>query len=163
MVDLELEKKKDELRNKALKKISYRLRTEKEIKDYLNDISKDKVLIEDTLIFLKEYGYIDDINYARAYFKNEKLKLKGINRIRIELKKKGIKDRDIKLGIEKALGEEDIDIMSELESAILIYEKMKNEQIAKGKEIDEKFRAKVFRRLISKGYENDICFKVIKI
>lgn len=162
MLDIEIEKKKDEIRNKALKKISYRIRTEKEIREYLESIEDNKSLIEDTIKFLKEYKYIDDIFYAKAYYKDAKLKLKGEIRIKNELKRKGVSDSNISYGIEMATGEEDSEVLSDFDTAFIIYERMKKDQLSLNKALDDKFRAKVLRRLISKGYSNDICFKVFK-
>lgn len=162
MVDYVLEKKKEEVRNLALKKLSYKIRTEKEIRDFLNDNKCEYSLIEDTISFLKEYKYIDDVFYSKAYFKDAKLRKKGKIKIINELKLKGIKESDILEGIDIAINEEGSEIKDELSYAKDIVSKMIKDQLDLGKAIDEKFKAKVLRRLISKGYSNDVSFKALK-
>lgn len=93
-------------RDTAVKYLSFKARTEKEVrfklkeKEYTDDIT-DKVVS-----LLKKYNYIDDYKYAGCFLR-DKFNLKGFgtNRIRYELKQRGIAE-DI---IEKAICENYID------------------------------------------------------
>lgn len=79
----------------ALKFISKRLRTEKEIKDYIRARGYDEIVSENVIEYLKSYDYIDDEEYARAFIRDRvNLKKHGRERIAYELSLKGV-DREI--------------------------------------------------------------------
>ncbi len=80
-------------REKALKFIDYKQRTEKEVRKKLEDDYSPEI-IQRVMEMLKKYKIVDDENYARLYI-NDCLKLKGWGRQRIlnELAAKGI-DRE---------------------------------------------------------------------
>ena len=82
-------------RDYALRLIEFRDRTEKELREKLVAKGYIEEQIEDTIEFLKNYGYIDDGRYA-SHFTQDAINLKkwGKIRIRTELLRKGI-DREI--------------------------------------------------------------------
>ncbi len=82
-------------REYALKLISIKDRTRKELTDKLKEKNIEENEIEDTLEFLSEYGYINDSRYAER-FTHDAINIKkwGKSRIRTELLRRGI-DRDI--------------------------------------------------------------------
>ncbi len=83
----------DKTKMKILKYIMYKKRTENEIRTKFNTIDED--LLEDSIEYLKEAGYINDKNYierAVAEFKN--LKNMSVKEIIYKLYSKGIK-RDV--------------------------------------------------------------------
>lgn len=83
----------DKTKTKILKYIMYKKRTENEIRTKFNTIDED--LLEDSIEYLKEAGYINDKNYierAVAEFKN--LKNMSVKEIIYKLYSKGIK-RDV--------------------------------------------------------------------
>lgn len=82
-------------RDYALYLIEFRDRTEKELREKLFGKGYAEEQIEDTVEFLKNYGYIDDKRYA-SHFIHDAINLKkwGKIRIRTELLRKGI-DREI--------------------------------------------------------------------
>ena len=79
---------------KALKYISSKLRTEKEIIKKLKDYNKDA--INYTIDRLKKDGYLDDYLYIKSYI-NDKVNLgmEGPNKILYDLKKLGFQEEDI--------------------------------------------------------------------
>ncbi len=82
-------------RDYALRLIEFRDRTEKEIREKLTAKGYSEEQIEDTVEFLKNYGYLDDKRYT-THFISDAINLKkwGKIRIRTELLRKGI-DREI--------------------------------------------------------------------
>lgn len=161
MIDFEFKKKRDEIRGKALKKISYGLKTEKEISTYLHELGYDEELIEDTISFLKEYKYVDDIYYSICFFKREKLKFKGTKRIEQELVRKGVSKDIIESAKNELEDETEEKVLSDIELARKLMDKMIKEQLGFGKALDDKFKGRVLRRLISKGFDNSICYKIL--
>ena len=78
----------------ALKYLSYKLRTEKEIIKRLSKYSKQA--INYTLNRLKEEGYLNDELYIKSYINDAiNLKVVGPNKILYELKKLGFKETTI--------------------------------------------------------------------
>lgn len=129
-------------RDKAVKFLGARARSQKEIEDKLSgDYSQE--VIDRVISLLKKYDYINDKHFAQIYSR-EKFKLKGWSEKRIvfELKKKGI-PQDI---IDKVIDEADFDSSSAIDS--LLEKRLKGRR-----DIDYKERQKQFNYLMSKGYE----------
>src|SRR3989344_3020248 len=147
--------------NKALKFLSYRPRSEKEIRDYLkiknqkSKIKNDDKVIESIISKLKEYKFLNDEEFVkwwieqRTTFKPRSLKL-----IKIELGQKGI-DKDL---IDQVIDDLRLTI-DDLESAKKLIEK----RLPRYKNLsrDEKFQ-KIARYLASKGFNYDIIKEIVK-
>ncbi|MCD7856119.1 MAG: RecX family transcriptional regulator [Clostridiales bacterium] len=139
-------------KNSALKFLGYRMRSRKEIEDRLKRDEFSPSIIEKTLSFLEEYGYIDDEAFAKAYIE-EKKKLNGygIVRLKSELYKKGI-DRSIIDSL--------TDLMTEGEEELIekaLYKKLKGEKIT-----DRKQRQKLLGYLLRKGFGYEPSLSVIE-
>lgn len=77
----------------ALYYITFKDRTLKEIYSKLKDKGYSDLEIEEAIVKLKEYGYINEENYAFSYIKSN-LHKKGSRLIAMELSGKGL-DKDI--------------------------------------------------------------------
>ncbi len=103
-------------RDCALRLISFKDRTQKEIYERLKEKGYTDEQIFGEIDFLKEYGYIDDVRYAQRYVKDcITIKKWGAHRIRTELLRRGI-DRET---IEPALD------AAEEETGAALYSEMK--------------------------------------
>lgn len=93
--------------NYTLKLLSYRWRTEKEIKDKMNTQGYDEDIIYNTLSYLNEQNLINDERFAKT-FAEEKIRLKkwGSYRIKHELYNKGISQEIIDNIIEEYCNDE---------------------------------------------------------
>ena len=137
--ELILEDEKGKALAKAVKYIGSNLKTEKQLRDYLKKKEYNFATIDYVMDKLKEYDYLNDENFAKAYIltyskKYGKLKLKS------QLKMKGIKDSVIENLLE--------DVQSD--SIDLVAKKyMKN------KELTYENLQKLMRFLYSRGYEFD--------
>jgi regulatory protein len=95
-------KSENEAKEAALRLLSFRRRTEKEIKDKLRQKGFDAKIIAHTVEKLKSYDLINDLEFATAWVKERlALKPRGKRLLRQELWKKGIQ-KDI---IDKATEE----------------------------------------------------------
>ena len=94
-------------RNYALRLITHKDRTEKEMREKLRQKGYDENIIEDELAFLKDYGYINDEEYARRFI-NDAQNLKKWGKIRIarELLRRGIEREIADIAIENAFVED---------------------------------------------------------
>lgn len=139
--------------NVALKFLSYKQRSEKEIFDHLTSKEFDENIIYDTLDKCKYYNYIDDVAFATNFIKDKtNLKKLGTNRIKYELRAKGISDNII----EDTLV---IDSDVEYEIALSLAEKR-----IKSYSKDDKYKkySKLSGYLQRRGYDFQIISKVLK-
>ena len=136
-------------REKALKYLDYKQRTEKEVRKKLADEYSPEI-IDRVLEMLKNYKIVDDDNYARLYIK-DCLNLKGWGKRRIlaELALKGI-DRDKA----EMLLENTGDIM--LEKAKKLIDKR-----VKGKITDMAEYKKHFDFLLRRGFDHETAKTVL--
>ena len=143
--------------NSALRFLSYRPRSEKEVKDKLKvQSSKFKVenptaIIEKVIQKLKEYKFIDDVEFAKKWIESRlRFKPRSLRLIKMELKQKGI-DPEIINNLQ-------LTINSDLESAKKLVEK----RIERLKGLDkQKVYEKLGRFLASKGFNWDTIKKAI--
>lgn len=113
------QKAENEAKNAALRFLSFRRRTEKEIRDKLKGKGFDEKSIKSTIDKLKGYDLINDSEFATAWVK-ERLayKPRGKKLLRQELWKKGIKKEIIDQVTDELCQHED-------KSAIELLEKIK--------------------------------------
>ena len=94
--------------NYALKLLGFRARSEHEIRSKLYQKGYESSVIEETVLYLKKYNYIDDYAFAKALVKNElNLKQSGEGQIKQKLIKKGISKEIIRRVMEELLDEEE--------------------------------------------------------
>jgi len=126
-----------EAMKKALKYLSVRLRSEYEMRQYLQQKGYNEDIIEEVIRQLKTYSYIDDYAYAGAFVRDKvNFNPCGSKKIYMELKKRGVSN----LCINQALAE-NLPAETEVELAKKV--------LAKYKETD---REKNLRYLLGKGF-----------
>lgn len=85
--------------------VSYRPRTVREAEQHLLQKGFDETLIQSVLQSMKKQGYLDDRQYATNWIRERQMGKKlGINRLKQELKRKGVSSTYI----EEAISEENI-------------------------------------------------------
>jgi regulatory protein len=139
--EIVFEDEKCKAMNKAVSYISSTLKTAKQIRDYLKKKEYSQITIDYVIDKMKEYKYLDDEAYARAFINTYSNKY-GKMKLKSALRSKGIKD-DI---IESVLSE-DLKIESSLSKVA--------EKYLKNKEIGRETLNKLSRFLYSRGYEFD--------
>lgn len=153
----EVVRKEEQFRaqNYALNLLSYRARSEREIMERMQQKGYESSVIEDTIAYLKEQGYLDDYAFAEMFIRDKsELNKYGQNRIKTELYKKGVAREVI-----NGLIEEMIDSNSE-------YEKAKELAKKKIKSYQQDSKQALYRKLngflIRKGYPYDVVSRVVK-
>lgn len=154
----------EEFYNKALKFLSYRPRSEKEVREKLKSrISSKKVeevenvdgVIDRVIQKLKEKKFINDEEFAKGFLESRlRFKPRSIRLIKLELKKKGISD-DI---IQTIIHDSKFMIHSDLEQAKRLVEKRLPRYKGLGR---QKIYEKMGRYLASKGFDWDTIKKSI--
>lgn len=141
-------------KNSALRTVEKTYKTEKELKDKLIEKGFEEDTIKKSLDFLKEYNLLNDEKYTEMYIK-DRLRSQGRNKIKYSLLRKGVSEEII---LDKM---DNIDDDDENEIAFKLAEKKFN--ILKKKESDKyKLSQKLFRFLLSKGYDYDCCNSVVR-
>lgn len=125
--------------------LSRKAKTIAEAKKKLEECELSKSAVMYAIDKACEYGYLDDVTYANDYITSKKMQF-GRRRIEYELRKKGISQDIIETAIEEKLPVED-----NSDAALT----MARATVRGAKEMDEKLKNKVMRKLISRGFEYD--------
>lgn len=143
----------DKFYERTLRFLSFRQRSEKEIRDYLKKKDADDLTAKKIIDKLKEHKFLNDEEFAKWWVEQRtRVKPKADRVIKYELKQKGI---DLKI-IESLFENED---RSDFEKALVLAEK-------KMKRLDKlEDKRKVYERLgrflASKGFNYDTIKEVI--
>ena len=141
-------------KNYALNLLSFRNRSEKEIKERLKQKKFDNKTAEEVVDKLKSVDLIDDDKFARLWIKNRLTgKPRGKNLIKRELYQKGIK-KEI---IENAISE----IYSETTEEELALKLAQKKAISYAKLDKVKAKHKLYAFLISRGFESELTGKIV--
>ena len=142
----------EQTKDKALRLLTFRAHSEKELCDKLRMAGAKEEDIERTLEFCRRYGFVNDLQYAKSKAKDLKnLKKYGKRRIEAELYSKGISSE----AVSEAVGELefDHDILK-----MLVEKKLANN-------FEKKSIDRCMRYFLYRGYEmSDIrnCIEEIK-
>lgn len=148
----------------ALSKLNYRMRSKAELKKALADLDYDIEEIAETIEELENFGYVDDRRFSEEFIRSSARKNWSSSRIIRALREKGISKDMAEEALEDHLNGEESGTDSgsfDRERAFSTGSKMADEQLIKGKKIDDKFLSKVGRRLMSLGYGSGVCYYVI--
>ena len=102
------------VRECALALLEFRDRTERELRQKLKERGYSSDEIEETVLFLKEYRYLDDEAYAGRYIRSCAAR-KSRRQIRADLERKGVSREVIDLQLQEENVDEDSQIRKLLE------------------------------------------------
>ncbi|WP_163652576.1 recombination regulator RecX [Listeria sp. PSOL-1] len=140
--------------NKAIYFLSNRIRSEKEIRQYLRKQSFTDDMIQSVLVKLTEMAYIDDKEFTIAYVRTQmRTTLKGPRMVERELIEKGITRELINQGL--ALYSVDKQYENAEKQALKVMRRNKN----KAKKM---LQMKVTTDLIQKGFPTDLAKAVVE-
>lgn len=125
-------------------------RTEQELRSKLKAKEYSREEIEEVLVFLKEYRYINDAEYAKTYIRVYSAK-KSIKKICYDLEKKGV-DRDL---IAAGLMEQPVDEEEQIRCLL------KKKGYVPGERIEHDAYQKLAGALFRKGYSYQIIRRVL--
>jgi regulatory protein len=134
--------------NKAIEYLSYRMRSIKEVEDHLRKKEYNDAIIHEVILKLKEYKYVDDLEFAKAFVKTHwQTNGKGPSVIKRELAGKGIEQAMI----EQALVQYNQE--AQIEEAINHAEKVlkKNNNLS-----TVQLKQKIEQHLMRKGFSYSV-------
>ena len=165
----------DAAKEAALDFLSVKERTEAEVRKKLKEKEFDSTTIDQVLDFLKECSYVDDASYALRYVRWGASRGRGPLRLERDLTEKGIPRNLVKEAVrvyrEEGGAEDPFCSGSADCTADAPADPFFEAALAEGRRIlenagspedpDEKLRAKILRRLASKGYSAGTAYKVV--
>lgn len=133
--------------------LKFRLRSEKELYQRLKKKKFDEVIIEKTLSFLKDKGFIDDNYFAAAWIESRIKKPLGLRRLRQELNIKGIDKQTIDTQIEK---------IKNNYSEESVVSQLVRERLKKLRGIDpQTVRRRIYGYLLRRGFSPETTVNII--
>jgi regulatory protein len=133
--------------------LKFRLRSENELRQRLKKKKFDADIIELTLFFLKDKGFIDDNYFAKTWIESRIKKPLGIRRLKAELSIKGIN---------KAIIDTQIDEIKKSYSEEDIVGGIAKDRLNKLKGIDpQKAKKRVYAYLLRRGFSPEVVIDVL--
>ena len=134
--------------------LSYRPRSQKEVRDYLVKKKVDEEEITDVVKYLSEKKYLNDEEFARWWIEQRMtFRPAGWRLLKMELKQKGVGEEVA----EKILSDKDIKISGEELARKVVEKKLKSV----GKLPPEQVREKLFAALARRGFEWELIKEVV--
>lgn len=136
---------------RAIKFLSYRPRSEREVAQNLRKHEVPEVAIEDVLGRLREKNYVNDADFARMWVENRSaFRPKGRRALRMELRQKGITDTAIEVALET------------LDEERLAFQAARKKTSQLRRADNQEFRKKMYGYLARRGFNNDAISPVIR-
>jgi regulatory protein len=148
------------IKQKAFRLLGRRQHSTSELRTKLWQKDYDKSLIESVISDLNENGYLNDEDFIREFVAaKSKFKNWSLKRIKSELIKRGITEKNIELILNK------MNINADVENA-MIQAKKRYKSLSKRKLEPKELRNKLAAFLFSKGFDydliKDVCEKILK-
>jgi len=140
-------------KTKALKYIERALKSEFQVREFLQKKEYEDNVIDRVIEFLKEYKFIDDEYYAKA-FVTQNIRIEGKGNIKYKLIKKGISEDMINSILSEISSEDE-------ETVALKLAEKKLKVLCKSEGNINKIKSKLNTFLISKGYNFDTIKSVV--
>jgi regulatory protein len=145
------------LHDYALKSLGRKMRSESELRRLMQaKVEREPsgaAKIAAVLARLKEYGYLDDTQFAETYTRlrqeNEKF---GQRRVRQDLSQKGVSQQIIAETIETRY--------ADVSEEVLARQHLERKRIRKPE--NEKETARIMRRLVSAGFSTGVIYKILR-
>ena len=144
LAEIQLDSEKNTAFDKALTHISATQKTEKQVRDFLQDKGYLPAVVDYAVEKLRSYNFLNDGQYAESYVESIS-KRKGSKLIRMELRSKGVSEREIDAALDA------LPVEQEIETAKGILEKY-----MRGKVCDKTTLQKACRYLLGKGYDYEV-------
>ena len=150
-----LNEEKNKAKDRALKFLSYRDRSEKEIRTKLKDVGYDDKIIEWVIGELKRLKFLDDARFAQSYAQTQMItRPMGEYYLRRELKQKGLGAELIEQTVEKIYEEKD---------QFSVAKELAQQRKKRYRNIDEmKARKRLSDFLMRRGFSWDVVSEVME-
>lgn len=131
-------------KHRAIAILAKRDKTEKELREKLQQSLTDTQSLEETISYMKSCGYVDDEQYARDYLYFKKGR-KSFLQIKMELQKKGISSQVLEEVFEEEGGQKIEDILVQVKK-----------YMKKFSDLDFVAKQKIYAHFARKGYAGEL-------
>lgn len=122
-------------------------KTEKQVRQWYARKTDDQSLIDEQIARLRDYNLINDVDYAKMYVAGKRDKM-GVQLIKTKLRQNGVAPDIITTAVAEIDDQRDLAVS-------LVTKYLRN------KERTPAVKSKLFRWLLGKGIEYDLCTEVI--
>jgi len=134
--------------------LKFRLRSEKEITERLKQRNLPEQAIKETIVFLKEKKFIDDLVFAKTWVSSRLRRPFGLRKIKQELAQKGLAKEIIQDVLAQA---------KEHYNESQVVSQLVQQRFSKLKSIEPlKAKARVYGYLMRRGFSPDVIMEVIR-
>lgn len=134
--------------------LKFRLRSEKEITERLKQRNLPEQAIKETIVFLKEKKFIDDLVFAKTWVSSRLRRPFGLRKIKQELAQKGLAKEIIQDALAQA---------KEHYNESQVVSQLAQQRFSKLKSIEPlKAKARVYGYLMRRGFSPDVIMEVIR-
>lgn len=147
-----------DVRERAVYYLNMRPRTGAQVFRYLKDKGYDEKDIREAVNELKEYNYINDVDFSHMYFEYGFEKGRGTDRIKRELREKGVSCEDIEAAYERLEYIPD-PLETAMEIGRCVVEGVDTENMDYNEK--KKLQAKIVRKLAYRGFSPDTAYKAV--
>ncbi len=134
--------------------LKFRLRSEKEITERLKQRNLPEQAIKETIVFLKEKKFIDDLVFAKTWVSSRLRRPFGLRKIKQELTQKGLAKEIIQDALAQA---------KEHYNESQVVSQLAQQRFSKLKSIEPlKAKARVYGYLMRRGFSPDVIMEVIR-
>ncbi|MGI6722176.1 MAG: regulatory protein RecX [Anaerovoracaceae bacterium] len=146
-----------DIRDVSFKYLTYRNRTVSEMREHLAKKKFSEQEIDAEIESLQSMKYLGDIEFCKLYMSSSFARGRGMERIRRELRQKGVSRFDIEDAELEYEEENECDLKrEERERAARAADR-----IMKGTEVDRRSLSRLGRRLASLGYSSSLIYDII--
>ncbi|QED46947.1 recombination regulator RecX [Cytobacillus dafuensis] len=139
--------------NTSIQYLSRRMRSEKEVRQYLKEKEVDEIIVQEVVHKLYEYRFLDDKEFAIAYVRTlMNTTDKGSGLIRGELREKGISEQLINAALRELPYEKEFEAAMKLSYKFVQKNKTDSSRIMK---------QKLEQMLMRKGYSHELIQAVV--
>ncbi|WP_102347647.1 recombination regulator RecX [Bacillus sp. Marseille-P3661] len=134
--------------NIALKYLSYRMRSKKEINDFLLGKEYSQAVAEEVIKKLEEYNFVNDIEFAKSFVRARmRNSSKGPLLIKREILQKGITEVIAEIGLQEYTQNDQLAVAQKAVEKAAVQQKQMSEF---------QLKQKIGQALLSKGFTQDI-------
>lgn len=140
-------------KNYAFLLLKFRLRSEKELYSRLKKKKFPEQIIKETILFLKDKGFIDDKVFAKTWIESRLKRPLGLKRIKTELNLKGI---------DKEIIESSIDEIKNSYSEVEIVTGIAQKRLSRLKGIEPAIaKRRLYTYLLRRGFSGEVVTDVV--
>lgn len=156
-------KTKVDINECAEKKLSQKVMSVKELRDYLTKREYEKDEIDRVIETMVDFGYLNDARFATEYLIYDLGRGRSKKKSFYDLRQKGVSDKDIEAGYNEYLEEfgEPDEHESAYREAVKVLHAADMEPGEISKESLQKIEGRIARRLFTRGFSQSLIYEIL--